>query len=441
LTLQAGLPTIESRLRDEAERFGVRAVLVAANGLILADTKGEDALTGRRMLFDLDSLLRARDTIVVRRRLDADGRLYFLIVLRLKALPSEARPVVDVSPAYLILMEPEEDIQPAWRQLAAPLALTGLLSLLISLVLAIVLSRSITKPLIAMTRASEEIARGNYQQVIPTKGTDEVARLAESFTRMAREVARSRQSQRDFLANVSHDLKTPLTSIQGFSQAMLEGAIHDEAGYRRAAQIIEEEAEGMSQLIQRLLDLARFDAGDVIQERVLIAPGELVQRCVEKLAPLAEETRLQVEVSLSDGLPNVRGDRGRLEQALSNLIDNAIRYTPPGGRIDVTAGSVRAKGGEVQGMGELPCGISPARKFDGYFVAITVKDTGAGISEQDLSRIFERFYRAEKSRTGAKGSGLGLAIAKEIVEAHGGLIGVTSQLGRGSCFCVLLPSE
>lgn len=436
LASRPGLPEVS--LRQEARRLGVRAMLVARDGLILLDTSEEAPFTGRRIPFPIDELLGPRQSTTVRRRLEADGQFYFFIILRLRPPPSDAEPAA--VPAFLIVIEPEQDVQPAWRQLASPLAMAGLLSLFISTVVAALLSRSITRPLIAMTKASEEIAQGNYQQVIPTKGQDEVARLANSFVRMAREVERSRQSQRDFLANVSHDLKTPLTSIQGFSQAMLEGAIHDEEGYHRAAQIIREEAEGMGQLIQKLLDLARLDAGEVTPERVAIAPGELVRHCVGKLLPLAAERGLELRTSIPADLPVIHGDEEHLEQALSNLVDNAIRYTAAGGRVDVAVQGLHLKGGKVQGQGEVPCGIPSKNRLDGQWVAISVKDTGLGISEQDLPRVFERFYRADKSRSGAKGSGLGLAIAKEIVEAHGGIIGVSSQPGRGSCFSVLLPA-
>jgi len=241
------------------------------------------------------------------------------------------------------------------------------------------------------------------------------------------------------VANVSHDLKTPLTSIQGFSQAMLEEAIHDEEGYRRAAQVIKEEAEGMGQLIQKLLDLARLDADEVIHERVAIALGELVKHCVEKLVPLAAEEGLELNITIPKDLPIIHGDQEHLEQALSNLVDNAIRYTPAGGRIDVAVQALDLKGGKIQGQGDMPCGMPSESGLDGYWVAISVRDTGLGISKQDLPRIFERFYRADKSRSGAKGSGLGLSIAKEIVEAHGGTIGARSQANRGTCFSILLP--
>ena len=120
-------------------------------------------------------------------------------------------------------------------------------------------------------------------------------------------------------------------------------------------------------------------------------------------------------------------------------MDNATRYTPAGGRIDVAVQALDLKGGKVQGQGDIPCGVPSENSFDGLWVAISVKDTGVGISKQDLPRIFERFYRADKSRSAAKGSGLGLTIAKEIVEAHGGIIGVSSQPGSGSCFSILLP--
>jgi signal transduction histidine kinase len=256
---------------------------------------------------------------------------------------------------------------------------------------------------------------------------------------MAREVERSRQAQRDFLANVSHDLKTPLTSIQGFSQAMLEGAIHDEQGYDRAAQIINEEASHMSRLIQQLLSLARLDDGEALIERAPIAPGELVKQVAEKLEPLVAEAKLELALSVAPNLPTIHGDEEHLEQALSNLIDNAIKYTPAGGRIGVVVQQLRAKSGKVVGQTELVC--APPRLRDGHWVAICVHDTGTGISPEELPHVFERFYRADKSRGRTGGSGLGLAIAKQIVEAHGGAIGVSSKQGSGSCFSVFLPTR
>ncbi len=436
LTLRVRLPQIESRVAQEISRLGMRALLVGPDGVVLADTEEENPLTGQRLRIAFADLSIPRGGAAFRRYVDSAGQHYMLVISPLRP-PPEGRAGSGPLPNYLIVAVPEQELQPAWRELARPLITAGLVSLFLSIVVAVLLSRSITRPLIAMTNASAKIAQGNYRQVIPAKGQDEVARLANSFNRMAREVERSRQAQRDFLANVSHDLKTPLTSIQGFSQAMQEGAIHDAQGYRRAAQIINDEAERMGQLIQELLDLARLDVGEAMQERVAIAPGELVQHAAEKLAPLATEAQLELGVSIPQGLPTLYGDEEHLEQALSNLIDNSIKYTPAGGRIEVAVQALSAKGGQIKGGSGILCDLPRLR--DGRWVAIQVKDTGAGISQEDLPNVFERFYRADKSRSRTSGSGLGLAIAKEIIEAHGGVIAVSSELGSGSCFAMLLP--
>jgi len=442
LALKLNLPEIAVRMRQEARALGVRALLVARDGLVGADSGEKDSLTGQRLKFPIQELLGSRATAVVRRYLEANGQQYFLIILLLRPPPLEGRAEVGSLPSYLIVAVPEQDVEPAWRQLAPPLAIAGLVSLSISIIIAVVLSRSITRPLLAMTKASEEIARGNYEQVIPTEGQDEVTCLADSFNRMARQVARSRQSQRDFLANVSHDLKTPLTSIQGFSQAILEGAVHDEAGYRRAAQIISEEAARMGQLVQDLLDLARLDTGEATNKRTAIVSSELAQHCVGKFAPLAAEAGVELRISADKTLPLIYGDEGRLEQAVSNLLDNAIKYTPSGGRVEIAIQALKLKDGRIEGRSDIPCALPfKGKPGDGNWIAISVVDTGAGIAKEDLRRIFERFYRADKSRSGAKGSGLGLAIAKEIVEAHGGIIGASSRPGSGSCFTIFLPIE
>lgn len=435
LALQVRFPQIESRLAQEVTRWGVRALLIGPNQRVLADTAEDDALTGKRLQIAPRNLPEPGDGIVVRHYIDPQGQRYVLVISPLRPPPEE--PASSAWPRHVIIAVPEDEFQPAWRELARPLATAGLASLLLSAIVAALLSRSITRPLIAMTDASAKIAQGDYRQVIPTQGQDEVARLADSFNRMADEVERSRQAQRDFLANVSHDLKTPLTSIQGFSQAMLEGAIHDEQGYDRAAQIINEEAAHMSRLIQQLLSLARLEGGEALTERTPIAPGELVKQVAEKLGPLVAEAELEIALSVPPNLPAVYGDEEHLEQALSNLIDNAVKYTPAGGQIGVVVQQLRTKGGRAASQTDLVC--APPKLRDGHWVAICVKDTGTGISREELPHVFERFYRADKSRGRAGGTGLGLAIAKEIVEAHGGVIDVSSEQGSGSCFSVFLP--
>ena len=440
LAARTDLQTATERLQQEARRLEARVLLVMQDGLVVADTGENAPLTGQRIAYPLSQILGSRVSAVVRRRLD--GQQYFLIITLLRAPPAAAPAEARALPSYLIVIVPEGDVQPAWQPLVPPLAVAGAISLFISILLAVLLSRSITRPLVAMTTASEEMARGNYQQQISISGQDEVARLAGSFNRMAREVEQSRQAQRDFLANISHDLKTPLTSIKGFSQAMLEGAVHDADGYQRAGQIISDEAERMGQLIERLLDLARLDAGEGIKHRTAIVSRALVERCAQKFAPAALKAGVELGVSTPQDLPALYGDEDYLEQALSNLIDNALKYTPQGGKVEIAAQQMQWKSGRVQGCADIPRSL-PGRDGlpDGQWLAISVKDAGSGISPEDLPRIFERFYRGDKSRGQAKGAGLGLAIAKQVIEAHGGKIGVSSQPGRGSCFTIYLPTS
>ncbi len=223
--------------------------------------------------------------------------------------------------------------------------------------------------------------------------------------------------RRELTANVSHELRTPLTSIKGFAETLLHGAMKDEATCRRFLTIIDGEADRLVKLVDDLLDLSRLESKGVTLELGVVDLGQLVAHTIDKLRPLAEESKLVLAHSGPSGVLVV-ADSDRLEVVLTNLIDNALKYTPPGGRVDV----------EV-----LPTD---------HEVTVAVTDTGRGIPPDDLPHVFERFYRADRSRarrSGSGGTGLGLAIAKHIVEAHGGVIGVRSRLDEGTTFLFTLP--
>jgi signal transduction histidine kinase len=291
----------------------------------------------------------------------------------------------------------------------------GLVALILSLILAWLMARSVARPLQEVAVASRALARGDLERRAPVSGPQEVQELARAFNQMATRVAASQQSQRDFLANVSHELKTPLTSIQGFSQAILDGTAGDPEAVTRAAHVIHDEADRMRRMVDGLLSLARFDADQVEMDREPVDLAALLQRCVTCLGPQAEAAGDELTLS-TEGSLVVTGDADWLTQVFINLLDNAIRHTQDG-EVGVIA---RCAGDEIE---------------------VTVTDTGEGIPPEALDRIFERFYRADAARQREGGVGLGLPIVQEVVWRHGGEVTVESVVDLGSRFTVRLPAR
>jgi signal transduction histidine kinase len=290
-----------------------------------------------------------------------------------------------------------------------------LIGLVSALVFSFVFTHWIGRPLRDMAHAAAQVAEGNYKTRAPIRGPDEVQTVALAFNEMTERVDLSQQAQQDFLANVSHDLRTPLTSIQGFAQAIAEG-VTDAAETQHAAEIIQTEASRLTRMVNELLDLARIQAGRMDMTRRAVELKQILQTVGHSLQVKAKERRVTLHINLIN-LPRVAGDGDRLAQVFTNLVDNAIKHTDQGGEVWLEADLDNSSGG----------------------VVIRVKDTGEGIPSEDLPRVFERFYQVDKSRTKRAGTGLGLAITYEIVQAHHGRIWVESYVGKGSTFNVWLP--
>ncbi len=319
----------------------------------------------------------------------------------------------------LILADPrptvslQETLSEFGSSLLLPILQAGCVGLLVAFVLAAVISRSIARPLQAVAGAAPQVAAGRYELRVPVTGPPEVRAVAEAFNRMSAEVRLTQQAQRDFLANVSHDLKTPLTSIQGYSQAIIDGTAKNPA---HAAEIIHDEAERLNRMVVELTDLARIQAGRLSMKTAAVDIGQIAAAICQRLMVVAQKKQIRLHVHVTR-MPDIAGDGDRLAQVLTNLISNAIKYTPEGGEIWVKT--------QVVGNG----------------VEVIVQDTGIGIPAKDLPRIFERFYQVDKARGPERGTGLGLAIVKEIVQAHGGEIRVYSEgENKGTTFVVWLPS-
>jgi signal transduction histidine kinase len=317
------------------------------------------------------------------------------------------------------------------REMAPRLLLAALISLSASIVVAWLLAASIARPLARMTRAAEDMALGRYDHEIEARGDDEIGRLSAAFNMMMREVARSHRTLRDFVANVSHDLRTPLTSIQGFSQAMVEGALRSPEDYADAGRVINEEAERMRRLVEDLLELSKIESGQV---RLEIEPCELeilAHQAAERAERRAEERGVELALDV-DETPVVRADGRWVERAVDNLLDNALKHTPSGGKMTIATGTMTVPPGARV--------MSPVGRRTGGFGYIAVHNTGSFIPPGDQPRVFERFYQLDKARsTSGGGSGLGLAIAQEIIQAHGGWIHVQSSRAGGTEFAILLP--
>jgi two-component system phosphate regulon sensor histidine kinase PhoR len=250
----------------------------------------------------------------------------------------------------------------------------------------------------------------------PVKALEPAANGAVIVLHDITELRRLERVRQDFVANVSHEFKTPLTAIQGFAETLLGGALEDEKNNRRFLEIIRDHASRLGRLTDDLLKLARIEAGKLDVQYQPVSVAELVEGCAATTLFKASQRNIALNLSYPPELPAVRGDAGLLREVLQNLLDNAVQYTSPGGRVDLSAAT------------------------RDHEAVITVADTGIGIPLADQERIFERFYRVDAARSReVGGTGLGLSIAKHIVEAHGGRLWVESTVGAGSQFHFSIP--
>lgn len=298
-----------------------------------------------------------------------------------------------------------------------PLCGAGIMAFLLSILLAFWISRSVAQPLQELANAAESVSQGDYDQQVTPTGPQEVKRVANSFNSMAEQMKMSQQAQRDFVANVSHDLKTPITAITGWSQALLDGTADTLETQQQAAKVIFTEATRMARMVAQLLDLARIESGQMVLTNERVDLRQVLTDVQQGIMLRAQEQEVLLTTDLQP-VPPVTGDPDRLMQVFTNLVDNALTHTERNGRIHI---SLKPHGEKA--------------------VEASVQDTGKGIPTEDISRIFERFYQVDKSRTRQQrqGTGLGLAIARELVELHNGRIQAHSQVGKGTVFIVRLP--
>jgi len=297
-------------------------------------------------------------------------------------------------------------------QVRTSLTWAALLAAALSLALGVAISRLLTAPLGRLTRAAQAVAGGDLSQRVDVRSHDEIGELGSAFNGMTASLAQAEELRKNLMADVAHELRTPLAVVQGNLQAILDGVYPLEIAQVAS---LYDETRLLTRLVDDLHDLALADAGQLRLERAPVDLVALARAAVDHFAPAAEAAGVGLELATgADGAPEVEGDAGRLAQVLRNLLSNALRHTPRGGRV-----SVRVD------------------RADGW-ARIRVADTGSGIAPEDLSHVFDRFYRGDKSS--GRGAGLGLAIARQLVTAHGGRIEVASEPGAGTTFTVTLPA-
>ncbi len=285
-------------------------------------------------------------------------------------------------------------------------------------------SGSVVAAVRKLNQGAEEVARGNLDVIVPEQGPEELAELARHFNEMTarlREAETERaafeQARRDLILAVGHDLRTPIASVQVITEALADGVVDDPATVQRYLDTARRDLGTLARLVDDLFVLAQLDSGGVRLDRRPNSLTDLVSDTLESFSARAEQQRVRLHGEALDGIPNLVFDAAYVGRVLANLVDNALRYTPPGGEVVLKTATVD----------------------DG--VEVQVRDSGPGIDARDLPHVFERFYRGEASRSRPLGGGgLGLAIVKGVVEAHGGSVGVRVAPGTGTTFSFVLPA-
>ena len=361
---------------------GERIVLTDANRVVIADSDG--TLMGKTAGSNWNAKVISPNGSTV-------GYLYF-------NLPEDAQASIT---DYLLSVT-----RSAW--------VGALIAVAIALVVTLLLSSRILHPIEELTAAARKMQHGDLSTRVRVASRDEVGELAQSFNGMADNLAKQEQLRKNMVSDVAHELRTPLSNIRGYLEAARDGIVEPSSDW---VDNLFDEAMLLNRLIDDLQELSQADAGHLHLELAAVDLGKVVQSTVDTLLPISQKLGMELTCEIPADLPNVTADSQRVGQVLRNLINNALDYTPAGGRITIQA------------------------RAEGAFVRVAVMDTGSGIASEHLPFLFERFFRADPSRSRSTGgAGLGLAIVKQLVQAQGGQVGVESNLGKGSILYFTLPS-
>jgi len=321
------------------------------------------------------------------------------------------------------LAVPLSDIDLVSSEVKRVLALSLALAFVSTILLTFLISALISRPVKKVSAIAHRIAEGDFSGKAPISSNDEIGDLAEAINNMSEQISsrmeelkRLERVRQDFVANVSHELRTPVSTIRGYAETLIDGALEDKKNAMDFLKIIHADSKRLATLINDLLELSKIESEEPSLELSPCSIGQVAERVAKNLDKLAGDKSIEIVLNVPSGVPDALANEKAIGQALSNLVDNAVKYTEEGGTIAISV------------------------RVDAGLVRVDVTDTGIGIPEGDLPRIFERFYRVDKARSRELGgTGLGLSIVKHIAQAHGGEVHVESALGEGSTFSLTLP--
>ena len=339
-----------------------------------------------------------------------------------------AVPVVaqDMESKYIVyIIDNKQTVQSLNAEVFSLILRAVLIGFVISIAISLIISKALLSPIKGMTTAAEAMADGDFSRKIVVESEDEIGILATTFNDMAtqietmlEELKKAEMVRREFVANVSHELRTPLTSIRTYAETISDTQEIPQETEEEFLRVIINESDRMTKIVQDLLELSRFDSGTSVLTFEKFSIERSVRDVHAAIALEAKRRNQELNLELEWKLPDIKGDRARIEQVLMNIMSNALKYTPDEGRIDIYSGSLGGK------------------------VWVRIEDTGIGIPKEDIARVFDRFYRVDKARSRESGgTGLGLSIAKEIITKHGGDIEIESVQGKGTAITVKLPIE
>ncbi|CAM4450940.1 HAMP domain-containing sensor histidine kinase [Paenibacillus phoenicis] len=400
----------EETLLKFADFSNVSILFVSEQGDILANS-GTYEISDRTFIKPKDLKLLFTGKAVKLEHTDANGERYFVA----------ARPVLDATgvniKAAVYVLSSTGHMDESITAVRSVLVLSGLGAFLLALGITWIIAKILSRPMLQMQAATRKIAAGELETRLTIQRDDEIGVLADSINHLAIELQRYRDTRQEFFANISHELRTPITYLEGYAQVLKKRLYETEEEKDKYLDIIHEEAMRLQHLVDDLFDLAKMEEGKVSLSLEWIDLAEITDNAVQKIKLKAGEKNLSLQTKINSNIPLIYGDGLRTEQVLLNLLENAVRYTE---------------------KGSIVVELDQNRSF----IYIAVEDTGMGIPEDEIPYIFDRFYRVEKSRSRQYGgTGLGLPIAKKLVELQGGELKVFSKLGHGTRFEIRFVPE